>query len=43
VTHVVFIAAAYGLTVAVAVWQAVGAGLRLARARRMLAAAERRR
>ncbi len=40
VTHLPFIAAAYGLTLALAAWLGVGAALRLSRARRRLAAVE---
>ena len=39
-THLPFIAAAYGLTLALAAWLSVGAAFRLARARRRLAALE---
>ncbi len=39
-THLRFIAAAYGLTLALAGWLGTGAALRLSRARRRLAAAE---
>jgi len=40
VTHLPFIAAAYGLTAAVALWLSLGATLRLRRARRRLAAVD---
>ncbi len=39
-THLRFIAAAYGLTLALAAWLGVGATLRLSRARARLAAVE---
>ena len=39
-THLPFIAAAYGLTLALAVWLGAGATWRLSRARRQLAAFE---
>ena len=39
-THLRFIAAAYGLTLALAAWLGVGATLRLSRARSRLAALE---
>ncbi len=39
-THLPFIAAAYGLTLALAVWLGAGATWRLSRARRRLAAFE---
>ncbi len=39
-THLPFIVAAYGLTLALAAWLAVGATLRLARVRRRLRTAE---
>ena len=39
-THLPFIAAAYGLTLAVAAWLAVAATLRLSRAQRRLQAIE---
>ncbi len=39
-THWPFIAAAYALAIALASWLAIGASLRLSRARRRLAAAE---
>ncbi len=39
-THLPFIAAAYGLTLALAAWLGVGAALRLSRARNRLAAVE---
>ncbi len=39
-THLPFIAAAYGLTLALAAWLGIGAALRLSRARTRLAAVE---
>ncbi len=39
-THLPFIAAAYGLTLALAAWLGIGAALRLSRARNRLAAVE---
>ncbi len=39
-THLPFIAASYGLTVAAILFFSVGSALRLGRARRLLAAAE---
>ena len=39
-THLPFIAAAYGLTLGLAAWLGVGASLRLSRAKRRLAAYE---
>ncbi len=39
-THLPFVAGAYGLTVAVGAWLSVGAALRLRRTRRRLAAVD---
>ena len=41
-THLPFIAAAYGLTLAVALWLSLGATLRVRQARRRLAEIDRR-